>query len=1187
LATQKKRFQNRHVRRGGCFLAAVVAGATQFTARAEAQAFNPTVLAPAAKLPPAREVKATIARDRKALLAPAGAENKFVTVQSVAIEGAFPELSEQNAAFARKLQGRRLSVAEIYQAAFELQAAYAKAFPLTTLIAPRPEFDGGVVRLAVIDGVIEDIEIVGASEGTQQLVRSRLEPLLGQRHLTAAEYDRRTILVGMIAGVSGVATAKPGAGDDRYVLSIGITENRVAGASVITNRLPKEFGPWEFAQALAVNNAFGFGEQISGAVSSSPDVDRFFDGTAKSQAYSVDVAIPVGIDGLAIGGGYLSARSRATPLFSPLPADLLNAGERSTGRFDRVNVKVGYPLILRSDLTLRTQVSLEHINNRNRYEPLPLGFVFPSLSLFPINDVSRDRYTVTRLGAEGSYRLPWLENATASGLILYGLGLGGRVGSDNYMFGPPLSRLYASPVFNRLNLKGRIDIGLPEQFYFSAIGRMQTSFGKPLMLPENFILDGSEAVSGYASGTLNVDRGVTARAELMRPVNLEFLGFNHVVAPYIFGAWGSGVHENRAPGQLRNIWAETFGGGLRTDTNFTDTPFGESLAIEFGRDFSNIPFRETGYRTNVSYAMRFAGNPLAPDATPASRTGVLKSGLPDAPPPLLWQGFYAGLNAGYTWDPRPAVTTLSWPAETSIDNWLMAPPSLIPFPGYWEASARGVNGQSLAAGGGFFGGGQLGFNLQVNRFVLGIETDMQGANTRTRHVLQSFNPAGILGAPWVDYAGTSIHNTKSVDWLGTTRGRVGYLITPTLLGYATGGVAYGGARASSVALQSWGGELMSAVLGVPALLQASGGAGQYSGTRAGWTIGAGLEWMFAPNASLKAEYLHYDLGSTNYAISPLATILQPLALSNVLGVNAYTQFRGDIARMGLNYHFGAGKTAETASAPPGVFTSGFYAGLNVGYGWDATPSVSSRVVPMQNTLDQALASNLGSAAALTATGALKANANGALGGGQAGYNYVLGRYVGGVEFDLQGASQQGQGGFAAIAPYTIAGAPLGTTGTSVAVEKTLDWFGTVRARAGYLITPSILAFASGGFAYGGMTLQNRVGHTTDVLPLLWAFAQSNSSVGHISTARVGWTLGGGFEWKFTPDMSLKAEYLYYDLGQANATGAITDAFRIGPASPAFVNTANVTASTRFNGQIARLGFNYHFDPTVAMQLIVK
>lgn len=1159
-------------------MAAVVAGTTQFAARAEAQAFNPTVLAPAAKLPPAREVRTTVARDRRALQAPAGAENRFVTVRSVSIDGAFPELAEKNAAFAQKIQGKRLSVAEVYQAAFELQAAYTKAFPLSTLSAARPEFDGGNVRLVVSDGVIEDIEVNGASETTAQLVRARLEPLVGHRHLTSAEYERRTILVGMIAGVSGVATAKPGANDDGYVLAIAVSENRVTGASVVTNRLPKDFGPWEFAQALAVNNALGIGEQFSGAVSSSPDVDRYFDGTAKSQAYSFDVAVPLGIDGLAVGGGYLSARSRATPLFSPLPADLLNAGERSTGMFDRANVKLGYPIILRTDLTLRTQISLEHINNRNRYEPLPLGLAFTSLGLLPVNDVSRDRYTVTRLGAEGSYRLPWLENATASGLILYGLGLGGRVGSLDYAFGPPLSRLYASPVFNRLNLKGRLDIGLPEQFFFSAIGRMQTSFGKPLMLPENFIMDGAEAVSGFASGTLNVDRGVTARAELTRPVTLELLGFNHIVAPYIFGAWGSGVVENRPPGLFRNLWAETFGGGIRTDTNFTDTPYGESLAIEFGRDFSNIPFRETGYRTNVSYAMRFAGNPLNPDATPASRTGVLKSGPADAAPaPAFWQGFYAGLNAGYTWDPRPAIATSAWPASTVIDDALMVA-GVTPFPAYWEASARGVNGQSLSAGGGFFGGGQLGYNLQLNRFVLGLETDMQGANTRTRHVLQSYNPAGILGSYFVDYAGTSIYHTKSVDWLGTTRARAGYLVTPTFLAYATGGVAYGGARASSVALQGWGGQILGSIL------QAPGGSGQYSGTRAGWTIGAGLEWMFAPNASLKAEYLHYDLGSTNYGISPLATVVQPDNLSNVLGVNAYTQFRGDIGRMGLNYHFGA-KPAEAASTLPATFTSGFYAGLNVGYGWDSSPAVSTSAAPMRNTLDQAFASNLGSIAALTATGSVKANANGALGGGQAGYNYVLDHYVAGVELDMQGASQQGQGGFTAAAPFSSGGTSLGATGTSVAIEKTLDWFGTARARAGYLVTPSILAFASGGFAYGGMTLQNRIAHTTDTLPFFGAFYQSMSSVGHVSTARIGWTLGGGFEWKFAPEMSLKAEYLYYDLGRTGATGSIVDSTSTGAGT--FLNIAGVTSSTRFNGQIARVGFNYHFDPTAAVQLIVK
>lgn len=1183
-------------------LAICVAGAALPASTAQAQVFNPTVLTPAAKPPPPSEVRSSVGRGQRGLQAPADADKKFVTVRSVSIAGAFPELAEQNDAFMRKLRGQRVSLAQIYQAAAELQAAYGKEFPLATLSAPRPDFAGGDVRLTVADGVIERLELKGVQEKTAILVRERLDPLIGKRHLTASEYQRRTLLVGTISGVAGQIVTTPGVAGDGYVLNVGVVENRVVGSTVITNRLPKEFGTWEFAQSFALNNAAGWGEQLSAAVSSGSDFDRYFSGTSKNQAYSIDFGVPIGADGFAVSAGYLSARSFASPLNSTFFQDYIDAGERQRLRFDRVYTRAAYPLILRTDLTLRAQAAVEHINNRYSFGPLPLGFVFPAVYGLPIFETARDQYTVARFSSETKYILPWFDNASFTGLIAYSHGLGGRSQSLDPIYGPLLSKFNASPVFDRLNLKGRLDIALPEQFILSGIGRYQTSFGKPLMIPENFILDGPEAVSGYASGTINADRGVTARGELTRPFALELLGYNHLIAPYIFGAWGSGVREDRQPGQFRHVRVQTFGGGVRADTNFLGTPWGESLAIEFGRDLSNIPFRETGYRTNFTYSARFVGDPFLPDAAPAAVSGVLKKGPADpGPAPALWQGAYAGLNAGYTWDPRPEIETAGAPLSTGLDQFLsfVDPQNNVAFqptPAYWDVSSRGVKGRSLAAGGGYFGGGQIGYNFQINKFVLGVEADLQGSNARTRRNLIRFDSANqlVLFGPGFlqfqsDDALTTTMHTKSVDWLGTVRGRLGYLIAPTLLGYGAAGFAYGGARASSFVQQNWSGNGP-----IGSVLQSSGASGQYSGVRAGWSLGAGFEWMFAPNASVKAEYIHYDLGTANYAMSPLSTTFSPAgagpiasgpAASNVIWPVARTQFRGDIGRIGLNYHFGQNGFYAADAVHPAAFVSGFYAGLNAGYNWDAASSATSQATPLRGALDETYAATLNGAAVATATGRSTVAANGALGGGQAGYNYVVDNYLGGVEADIQGAAAHGAGGFTGFAPFTLAGAAAGVSATSIASEKTLDWFGTLRARAGYLVTPSILAYATGGFAYGGMTLVNHIAHVTEGAP----FYQSISGSGTLSTARVGWTLGGGLEWKFSPAMSLKAEYLYYDLGRAGASGFIADSTTTRAnalAAPVFyVNTASVASSTRFSGQIARLGLNYHFDPAAAFPLL--
>ena len=65
-------------------------------------------------------------------------------------------------------------------------------------------------------------------------------------------------------------------------------------------------------------------------------------------------------------------------------------------------------------------------------------------------------------------------------------------------------------------------------------------------------------------------------------------------------------------------------------------------------------------------------------------------------------------------------------------------------------------------------------------------------------------PLGF-GYVGTDLASSSVRQEKNTDWLGTLRGRVGYLVTPKLLGYATGGFAFGGVSANTFVSQNWGG----------------------------------------------------------------------------------------------------------------------------------------------------------------------------------------------------------------------------------------------------------------------------------------------------------------------------------------------------------------------------------------------
>jgi outer membrane immunogenic protein len=268
----------------------------------------------------------------------------------------------------------------------------------------------------------------------------------------------------------------------------------------------------------------------------------------------------------------------------------------------------------------------------------------------------------------------------------------------------------------------------------------------------------------------------------------------------------------------------------------------------------------------------------------------------------MWTGFYFGLNAGYTWSESGSVDTTAAVAQLSGEGAVTASH-------FATASALGAAGNWPLRNDGFIGGGQIGYNLQFGgNLVAGVEADIQGVAGASG----SAASGSVVPVPRESRftITTALAVTKKLDYLGTVRGRFGYLITPSLLAYATGGLAYGGVSSSASFFQSMNRELDFTE-------PRFGGAGNYSDTRVGWTAGGGLEWMFLPNWSAKVEYLYYDLGRVSYSGGLLSDRFHSgTGIDQALFTNAAqasTRFNGHIARVGVNYHFNFGSAPTVAS----------------------------------------------------------------------------------------------------------------------------------------------------------------------------------------------------------------------------------------------------------------------------------
>jgi len=244
--------------------------------------------------------------------------------------------------------------------------------------------------------------------------------------------------------------------------------------------------------------------------------------------------------------------------------------------------------------------------------------------------------------------------------------------------------------------------------------------------------------------------------------------------------------------------------------------------------------------------------------------------------------------------------------------------------------------------------------------------------------------------------------------------------------------------------------------------------------------------------------------------------------------------------------------------PPVLSWTGFYIGANIGGGWgnrdvnfapnDPASALVFSAVPVPNR---------------------SFDTSGILGGIQVGYNYQFNRnWLAGLEADFAWTGMEGSGSISLAAGLE-----------QTTFDEHIRWFGTVRGRLGYLPVDNLLAYVTGGFAYaqikrtgnyaatnGGTIIVNLNGFSVNCAspPTQTCFAGASSDVVG------GWTLGGGLEYAFWRNWTLKAEYLYVSLDSRSLT-------EVAVAPSAGVPPASFNANfDRTNFNVARIGVNYRF-----------
>ena len=514
------------------------------------------------------------------LTAPDGAEAIRFILRDLRVDGGLAPLASRTLALKPPV-GTEVSVADIYDYAAALQAAYLKAgYPLVRVIVPAQDIERetGIVRIQVVSGFVERIDVDNLPGAARGRVEAVLRPLVDLEPLTASEFERRLLLAGETAGLVLQSALSPGSRTGATVLVLAGEHRPIQMALAIDNSLSNEIGREQVTGSLALNSLLGLGERIMLTAAISPDDISWSNNTLRRFA-SLYAEVPVGRNGLSLGTEVAYSASAPQGASAPL---------RLQSEFTRAGIFVSMASI-RS--RLRSQnIRLSFDASQEEQTTGILGFPVPLFT---------DRTRVARISIDGS------EPIILNGRLGYEFefsqgfkGLGARSIADATPL-RPLSRFGADADFTRL--QGALSVTMPLGGAFSAqmVLRGQSSLGDPLLRSEQGNIASSELISGPPAGSLVGDDTFAGRIEVRRSITAG----RATLLPYAFTAAGRTWLKIPLAGERPQTDTGAIGAGVRFDAPVT------GRTSMFGRvEWSHVKSDQTfadGDWLSVSLTLRY------------------------------------------------------------------------------------------------------------------------------------------------------------------------------------------------------------------------------------------------------------------------------------------------------------------------------------------------------------------------------------------------------------------------------------------------------------------------------------------------------------------------------------------------------------------------------------------------------
>jgi hemolysin activation/secretion protein len=443
--------------------------------------------------------------------------------------------------------GDEVTVAELQAIAGQIGAAYrARGFVLSQAVLPAQSVEGGVVRIAIVEGFVDEVEIAGGAPNQQRIAEKLFAPLPAERPLRLRTLERSVLLsrdtFGSTYGGTVETVLEPspdvfGAAD----LGVLISPEPFSGFVTADNRGSRLYGDLTLGAGTRSYNVLGLNERIDLLLAAAPE-GRSLGFGALAVSIPVEPLVGTALDGAAFEVD--ASISRADP-----DLDEVEAADGLTSILDerRVEARMVVPFVRTRTQSLYGRLGLELLESES--ETGLDGETFEELDRLAVIDA----------------RLTWDFADTYGGISLVDVGLrqGLDIGGTEVAAEGPAA---GEPDFTLVELSLSRLQSIPGAPGWSLYGEVTGQYA-PEVLPaaERFFLGGSTIGRGFAPGNTSGDTGFGGRVELRRAVSSPPRGYVDAAELYAFGDWGRAY--DRSISRDGDQWEElgSVGIGARVD----------------------------------------------------------------------------------------------------------------------------------------------------------------------------------------------------------------------------------------------------------------------------------------------------------------------------------------------------------------------------------------------------------------------------------------------------------------------------------------------------------------------------------------------------------------------------------------------------------------------------------------------